>query len=347
MNTKTLSTLLFVLAILLLPASAAAQLTITPTMSGQNTVTTATSTAATTTTTPASSASCLDLVINLTEGMSGSAVTSLQNFLKQQGHFTHPQATGYFGPLTTSAVQLFQKAQGTVLNGAPSTTGFGAVGPKTRQTIKDLTCIGGSGANGGGLSTDGTNPGSGSFFGYDLDALLNSYKPDFNYDVSSAYDFDSSYALDDEYELDFNYEVDMDYDLDFDFDADLDYDSDFEYELDFGGYGEDNVKVVFAAQATTSVFMATMNPIEVSSRNAVLQWDSDNADVCELSGDFPERSMFVPLKGQATIYLVNPSYTVPKTEDTSKPAFGFRLTCSVDETYGASASAILLLHIKE
>lgn len=337
---KTLSTFGLLIAIAILPTVATAQITITPTATATTSASTATSSSA-----PTGSVDCLDLVINLTEGVSGTAVTSLQNFLKQQGHFTHPQATGYFGPVTTKAVQLFQKAQGIVLNGTPSTTGFGAVGPKTRQTIKDLTCVGGSGANGG--TTDGTNPGTGSFFGYDLDTLLNSYKPDFNYDVSSAYDFDSSYELDGEYELDFNYEVDMDYDLDFDFDADLDYDSDFDYELDFGGYGEDGVKVVFAAQATTSAFIASMNPIEVSSRNAVLQWDSDNADVCELSGDFPERNMFVPLKGQATVYLVNPSYTVPKTEDTSKPAFGFRLTCSVDETYGASASAILLLHIKE
>jgi len=342
MNIKNLTMVALVLAFSLLPVAASAQITITPTAT-----TTPSSTSASATS--ANSVGCLNLVINLTEGVSGSAITSLQNFLKQQGHFTHPQATGYFGPITAKAVQLFQKAQSIVLNGTPSTTGFGAVGPKTRQIIKDLTCVGGSGNE----TADGSNPGTGSFFGYDLDALLNSYKPDFDYDISSDYDFDSSYALDASYELDgayaldFNYDVDMDYDLDFDFDADLGYDSDFDYELDYEGFGKDGVSVIFAAQATDGAFITGINPIEIASRNATLQWDSDNADKCFLSGDFPERDMQVPLRGQATVYLVNPSYTVPKTVDTSKPAFGFRLTCSVNEVYGDSASSIVLVHIKE
>ncbi|MEI6057658.1 MAG: peptidoglycan-binding domain-containing protein, partial [bacterium] len=44
-------------------------------------------------------------------------------------------ATGYYGALTTTAVQAFQKKYGIVTTGTPGTTGFGSVGAKTRTKI--------------------------------------------------------------------------------------------------------------------------------------------------------------------------------------------------------------------
>ncbi|MEY2701531.1 MAG: hypothetical protein RLY43_151, partial [Bacteroidota bacterium] len=61
---------------------------------------------------------CVKLERNLYFGISGTDVTSLQNFLKSKGHLT-ANATGYFGSLTQEAVAKFQKAEGIVLNGTP------------------------------------------------------------------------------------------------------------------------------------------------------------------------------------------------------------------------------------
>ena len=58
-------------------------------------------------------------------------VTTLQNFLNTQGYLG-VSATGYFGPLTISAVQKFQASQGI------STTG--TVGPLTRAAIARFHC---------------------------------------------------------------------------------------------------------------------------------------------------------------------------------------------------------------
>lgn len=81
---------------------------------------------------------CPALVRNLSRGMSGADVTELQQFLKGRGHLT-VEPTGYFGALTESGLQAFQKSAGIVTSGTPASTGYGAAGPKTRAAIT-ATC---------------------------------------------------------------------------------------------------------------------------------------------------------------------------------------------------------------
>lgn len=69
---------------------------------------------------------CITFSNNLHRGMSGSEVTVLQTFLATQGYFAMTP-TGYFGPITFSAVQKFQSAKDI------SATGY--VGVLTRTAI--------------------------------------------------------------------------------------------------------------------------------------------------------------------------------------------------------------------
>jgi peptidoglycan hydrolase-like protein with peptidoglycan-binding domain len=62
-------------------------------------------------------------------------VITLKAFLTKYGYLTDTSGTDYYGPLTTEAVQKFQKANNIVTTGTPTTTGYGAVGPKTREVI--------------------------------------------------------------------------------------------------------------------------------------------------------------------------------------------------------------------
>ncbi|MDB5237758.1 MAG: hypothetical protein JWM46_28 [Candidatus Kaiserbacteria bacterium] len=71
----------------------------------------------------------------LSRGLSGTDVTSLQQFLISQKLLSADSATGFFGALTEAAVKSFQRSKGIVSAGTPSTTGYGAVGPKTRGVI--------------------------------------------------------------------------------------------------------------------------------------------------------------------------------------------------------------------
>lgn len=68
-------------------------------------------------------------------GVNGTDVTNLQVFLAAEGFFDVANATGFFGKLTEAAVQAWQKAKAIVTEGDPATTGFGAVGPKTRAAL--------------------------------------------------------------------------------------------------------------------------------------------------------------------------------------------------------------------
>jgi len=63
-------------------------------------------------------------------GSSGEEVKQLQIKLKSLGHFTYPQITGYFGPVTKAAVIRFQKAKS--LWPYP-----GWVGPETRGKLNE------------------------------------------------------------------------------------------------------------------------------------------------------------------------------------------------------------------
>ena len=88
-------------------------------------------------TTPAPSApsACPAITGTLGPGSSGTAVSQLQSFLASIGVFS-ATPTGFYGPVTVSAVQQFQSKSGIASSGSPSTTGFGAVGPKTLAAIK-------------------------------------------------------------------------------------------------------------------------------------------------------------------------------------------------------------------
>lgn len=73
---------------------------------------------------------------NLTVGSSGTDVTELQERLTREGDYSGP-ITGYFGPLTEAGVKKYQSRKGIVSSGAPGTTGFGYVGPKTRSVLNE------------------------------------------------------------------------------------------------------------------------------------------------------------------------------------------------------------------
>ena len=76
-------------------------------------------------------------------GASGSDVANLQGFLAQEGFF-RGNVTAYFGPITQAALQSWQAQNGIVSGGSPQTTGWGVLGPKTREFFR-VRCGGGGG----------------------------------------------------------------------------------------------------------------------------------------------------------------------------------------------------------
>lgn len=84
---------------------------------------------------PAVSSICLNLPRNLSRGSRGSDVAQLQQFLISQNLLAADSATGFFGALTENAVKQWQSRNGIVFAGTPATTGYGAVGPKTRTAL--------------------------------------------------------------------------------------------------------------------------------------------------------------------------------------------------------------------
>lgn len=100
--------------------------------------TTATSTAATATSTPPGTPSVApggSFTKNLAPGSSGAEVTLLQKTLFTDGDYPQDLVTGYYGSLTEAAVKAFQAKYGIVDYGSPETTGYGAVGPRTRKEL--------------------------------------------------------------------------------------------------------------------------------------------------------------------------------------------------------------------
>jgi peptidoglycan hydrolase-like protein with peptidoglycan-binding domain len=69
----------------------------------------------------------------------GKEVSALHEFLKRDAQL-YPEAlvTGFFGPATERAVQRFQTKYNLVTKGTPATTGYGTVGPKTRNQLNIL-----------------------------------------------------------------------------------------------------------------------------------------------------------------------------------------------------------------
>ncbi len=75
----------------------------------------------------------------LRRGSLGAEVSALQQFLsKNKVIYPESIVNGVFGPATERAVQRFQKKYGLILSGTPASTGYGAVGPKTRQKLNTL-----------------------------------------------------------------------------------------------------------------------------------------------------------------------------------------------------------------
>lgn len=71
-------------------------------------------------------------------GSTGENVTNLQKFLAEKGYTSSIYITGYFGPLTQSALQKFQSDEGIVSSGDPVSTGYGNAGPSTRSRINAI-----------------------------------------------------------------------------------------------------------------------------------------------------------------------------------------------------------------
>jgi len=96
-------------------------------------------------TTPISSTSrqgingCPAIARMLQRGSEGSDVTTLQEFFIEIGYMpsslVNSGATGYFGPLTEAAVERWQSSHSIVSSGTAASTGYGAVGPRTRASL--------------------------------------------------------------------------------------------------------------------------------------------------------------------------------------------------------------------
>ena len=79
----------------------------------------------------------------LEPGARGADVIALQKLLFKDGDYPRDLITGFFGPLTEAAVRTFQAKYGIVNYGSISTTGYGGVGPKTRERLNVLEASGG------------------------------------------------------------------------------------------------------------------------------------------------------------------------------------------------------------
>lgn len=89
---------------------------------------------------PSTSASavvgCLSTSRILKPGMEGADVVALQKFLaKDASIYPEGLVTGYYGALTTAAVQRWQAKNNIVSSGTPESTGYGQVGPRTAATM--------------------------------------------------------------------------------------------------------------------------------------------------------------------------------------------------------------------
>jgi peptidoglycan hydrolase-like protein with peptidoglycan-binding domain len=81
---------------------------------------------------------------NLGPGVTSSDVKRLQQLLNtdpdtmiaESGAGSPGRESGFYGALTVTAVQKFQSKYGLVSEGTPSTTGYGALGPKTRAAVE-------------------------------------------------------------------------------------------------------------------------------------------------------------------------------------------------------------------
>lgn len=88
-----------------------------------------------TTPTPLPGNTCPLLYRNLQIGSRGEDVTGLQRYLVTQGHLAADGATGFYGTMTRDAVRTLQSHHGIASSGDESSTGWGAIGPRTRTFL--------------------------------------------------------------------------------------------------------------------------------------------------------------------------------------------------------------------
>jgi len=128
--------------------------------------------------------SCYAYTRNLTIGSQGADVTALQDYLTGTGHFTFSGgSTGYFGPITQSAVSAWQAA-----NGVSPTAGY--FGPLS-MAMYNSVCTPGSGSGG--------DTGSG-----DLEGEEGSFK---NFEVLGDPSSETVYESDDQKVIGWKYEA--------------------------------------------------------------------------------------------------------------------------------------------
>ncbi len=75
---------------------------------------------------------------NLSKGLDNQDVINLQQKLRELNLFNYESNTGYYGTITETAVKAFQCKYDIVCEGTPYTTGYGVVGPKTREKLNSL-----------------------------------------------------------------------------------------------------------------------------------------------------------------------------------------------------------------
>lgn len=75
----------------------------------------------------------------LVQGLRGDDVKVVQEYLKTINLYGS-ESNGVYGPATEASVREWQKQQGIASNGSAGTTGWGAVGPKTRAALKAILC---------------------------------------------------------------------------------------------------------------------------------------------------------------------------------------------------------------
>lgn len=80
-----------------------------------------------------------NLYLGINDSAVGGEVTELQKFLAEDSD-VYPEGliTGYFGSLTEKALKRWQAKYNVVSSGSPNTTGYGVVGPKTRDKIQEV-----------------------------------------------------------------------------------------------------------------------------------------------------------------------------------------------------------------
>jgi hypothetical protein len=96
---------------------------------------------------PPQASICAVFARTLKKGAVGEDVAKLQEFLKQSGDFNELATSTYFGALTEAALKNWQMRMQIATSGDPQTTGFGALGPKTRGFIQ-MNCASSNSARG-------------------------------------------------------------------------------------------------------------------------------------------------------------------------------------------------------